>query len=517
MLAETAAPKRGGGVDGDWQADAPTERQLRYIEVLGGDPSSVRTKGQARELIDRRRRLRRGSPLDPVRLEDRAVKVGKQVRGDWQSAHLGLLSDLRLRLQEYVDSTMASLRTKLSNPVGSESSRNFRNPDDLVHDAEEELTRLELWRGHGKDVGSLGFWNAKSGGQESEQSSDDASQGQFSTDESSSPWMVWFWIVVIFLALLVAESFANIRLLMDALPGGALDAFLLAALVSAINVGGIGIGFGLLLARLRRHFGDASTLFRLACVAWPIMSVTFNYVAGRHRAAYSLVADAVQENPNASRVVGQYLADVSFNPFVWDFQSLLFATLGFILCCAGLAKGFSSFSSTREGPGASQPAASSGEAEIRNPDEELFAHYESLPERYQHEVDSIRKDVADWYTKLDEERRNVHSTVENLKEEQHRQACINFVEYWFVSSYNSCHPDKITLDRLEKHRLNSYPEPLSVKPSDPGVLEEAATVVADWTAKGQSDYDERVLTARSKIRDLWNDYRDPVLGTSNAG
>jgi len=272
---------------------------------------------------------------------------------------------------------------------------------------------------------------------------------------------------------------------------------------------------GLVLSWIRRTIGSASRLFSGACAVWALVAVSFNFlIAGRHREAYSRVVAAIQENPTEPPpLLPEILPNVSFNFLGWDFLAFLFATLGLGLCCIGLWKGFTAFPDpTRH----DTEAPANDEADIDNPDEELFARYESLPHRYQQKVEALRAQVADWYIRLDEERRNVQGTVENLKEDQHRQACINFVEYSFASSYNGCHPAKISLERVEEHRLDKNPEPLTVKPSDLGVLEEAAAVVADWTDKGRSEFDDKVLEARTQISASWKNYQPMVLGKSNA-
>lgn len=464
--------------DGDWNHVPPTEKQVRYIAVLGGDPATVKTKRQASEEIDRLRRLRRGSPLDPAALEERGRAAGANADGDWKSAHDGMLAGLRLEMQEYVDQTFVSLRQRLGN-----RPRRHLLTGGLLQRFEGECKRLGYRRKQGirpteRPLGESGPNGPLSAAGDSE-----------AGDERSRMLDLIGWLAV----CIVGEAMVNIALLMEAQPGGALAAFLVAVLVSVINVGFVGAGWGFLAALIKRHVGLTARFWSFTGAA-ALLALWFNHLLGRHREAFARITEATEQEVAggpAAPPLREVLATVEANPLAWELQPLLFALLGICLCAVGFAKGFT-FNSRRV----------------------AFAKaYVTLLDDYDRRLTDAHKEAVEWYGVLDQDRRRVNGVVRRLQEDGDRQACIGCLEYAFVVAFKNHHAEKIDLGTLAAHRDGRSPEPLQVTPSDPEVLNETNAVADWWGESGASELDAALAEARSQLVKLWEDYHSPVLGT----
>lgn len=506
-----------GSPEGDWDHHAPTEKQLGYIKVLGADPSSIRTKREASDRIDSLLRTRGRWPLDPDLLQQRGARASAESDGEWRSAHHSLLASLRLDLQNYVDLSLNNLRTKLSDPLGPGGSSQSWGPKELVQRAEQELKQLELCRKCGQPPDSLSL----SGGQGiGNAEPEDAPTQTFPVDDDSKIHGTgWLGLLAVFAGCVTIEAAANIGLLMSALPGGALAAFLLAVLISVINVGGFGISLGLLLFTLRRHFGSTrSSLYQAVWGAWMLSALAFNLVAGRHREAYARVLQEIEKDPTAPVPAPRdLLPEIPFNPLAWELEALLFALLGMFLCALGFAKGFTfwrgkagNHGDDNRGQGKSAEADTVTEATLPIT-RQLFNAFLSLPKRYQRGLTDLRGEVANWYRQLDQERRNVTTLLERLKVEENRRACIDNVEHAFIVAHNKNYPSKIDLQCVEAHRLKKYTEPLAVTASDPQVLDEAGALVSEWRESGKAEFDKRIAAAHEEITVIWNNYKPLCL------
>lgn len=518
---------------GEWDSIPPTQRQLRYIKVLGGEPSSVHSKREASDLIDRLRG-RRHWPLDRDRLAMRGVRAGagQTEKGEWRSTHHSLLASVQLDLQEYVNLSLGNLKTKLSDPLGPNGSVWSQGPSEIVRRAEEELNRLALCRKHGQPPGSIQFMNdgkATSDHNLKPEHEPTPTQSTLVDKDSRVHWTDWLWLIAVFAFCVVIESMANIGLLMDALPGGALAAFLLAVLISAINVGGFGIGAGLVVSLLRRRLGGTRHwLYPITWGCWIVVAFLFNLVAGRHREAYARVVEQIREAPTAAvPSVRDILADVSFNPLTWEFQALLFALLGMFLCAVGFAKGFYFIRDERT----TQRLRDNGLQEEESPDQivyvengdgveaaspyrrQRFDAFVRLPQLCQDRLAELRGDVANWYRTLDQERRNVMTLLEDLKEEQNNKAYIDIIEHAFIVAHNNNNPDKIDLQRVETNRREKYAGSLAVTISASQVLDEAAALVSEWKRSGQTELDKRIADAQQEISAICKKYEPIILGT----
>ena len=511
----------------------PTDRQLRYIEVLGGDPSDAGSNREASDRINQLLLLRRVHwPLDPEILAERGAKAGAVASGGWQSAHQRLLAGLRLDLQEYVNLSLGNLQAKLSDPLGRGGSSQSQGPDELVRMAEGELQRLELYQKWGQPLDALpspGGGHAFSEQNQQHETETISAAAHLQHEESKADWMPWLWLIAVFAVCVTVEAGLNIGLLMGGLEGGGLEAFLLAVLTSMINVGGLGIAAGYFLYTLRRRVVAATPwLYQTAWGIWGAFALGFNLLAGRHRQSYARVTQAKEADPNSNLTAGEVLPEISFNPFTWELPALLFALLGIILCAVACAKGLA-FARDRAGDSGTDalprqddshheknvfsPVDIGGGAEVVAPrDVQLFGAFASLPQRYRDKLTKeLRERVADWYRALDEERRNVKTLLDALNEQENAQACIDIVEQAFIAGHNGASPQKIDIQKVVAHRQDKYPN-LLPSVTDSGVLDEAVDLVDEWGQSGQSEFDKRIAEAQDKITQMWKDYQPLVLG-----
>ena len=242
---------------------------------------------------------------------------------------------------------------------------------------------------------------------------------------------------------------------------------------------------------------------------------------GRHREAYARVAETVRSNPTDDAPLPQaLLPEIAFNPLTWEFQALLFALLGMILCAVGFAKGFTfirsaGFRHDTDADIEAAPETSGQDDSVRTAQDKMPRHvvtaYEDVLNQFRAGIGRLRDDVADWHASLDQKRRDMHGTVNVLKEEKNRQACIECVTHAFISEYNNRHAEKIDLATVEAHREQRYREPILVTPSDAVVLEEAATLAIDWKKSGQANLERRITDAQEEMIALWARYEPLVL------
>ncbi len=520
----------------DWDGRPPTEHQRRNIRVLGGNPADVRTKQEASDLIDRLRRLQGPSPLDPYKLEKRGKEAGGEAGSDWKSAHDSLLAGLRLDLQQYINATLDSLRSMLSESCGSKGGRLFQ-PQRLVREAEVQLERLRVWRRSGLQAGvpmpeirpppPEGVTQGVSGGGGSVSERGDPEESAVPTArEGPSGW----WLIATCSVIVILESLLNVSLLMNALETGILGAILLAFLVSGINVGGLGIGGGLLFSLLRRQPWAKGLVQGAFFSGWLVVAMGFSLIAGRHREAYSRIVEAVRLDPTGARPSPQELMPgIAFNPLTWDFQALLFALLGLILCAVGFAKGFTFIKAGK--PGAADAnrtdantlgdgdtlgqngRAGAGSNRHAGTDRHIVTAYEEVLNQFQVGVSALRSEAAEWYGTLNQKSRDIHHTVSMIADEKNRQACMDCVTHAFIREYNNENVEKIELTTVEEYRQQKYSEPLLVTPSDAGTLEEADALAAEWRESGQEDLERRITEAQEEMMALWIRYWPLILGS----
>lgn len=493
----TEAPPKG-----DWSNLSPTEKQLNYIRVLGGDPSSVQNKREAADLIDSLVERRKRSPLNPFSLEERGAKWGREAGEDWHSAHYGLLAGLRLDLQQYINTTLDSLRAKLSNSTGPRSSSRVFGPINLARDVKVRLEQLRVWRQHGNPArppappNGIGQSNGRPPvlGPEAV----NRSQSERQHDVRS------LWNTLAF--LIVGEAVLNMFLLMRALPDALLGAFILAFIVSVINVGGIGASVGLAIARFGRGVSR-----QVGWGLWAILALGFNLIAGRHRAAYARVISEINQNPTVPPPLpSDLLPEVSFNPVSWEFEALLFALLGLLVCGWGFAKGFGFREPEFQDRGDDNPIRP--KRTIAGSNHRAHSEYQDVLRQFRKDSVQLREETEAWYETLDQDRRDVSYVVKMLEEKQNRQACVDCVVHAFIAAYNNNHAEKLTLHVVETHRRERYEEPLLVTPSDPKVLDEAAELITKWQHSEREQFEERLSQTQDEVTEMWGKYEPLLFG-----
>ncbi len=161
--------------------------------------------------------------------------------------------------------------------------------------------------------------------------------------KTSADWLLFFAILGLIVLL---ESAANMSLLSTAIEGGLIQAFMVALLVSIINVMGVGTGIGFLCAFL---FRKARTVCYVFLPIWFFLVVVLNLVVGRHREGFVRDIEAKEKAADAASAVegidslvitAEELSEISFGVHAWHFESVLFFLLGIVLSCFGFYKGF---------------------------------------------------------------------------------------------------------------------------------------------------------------------------------
>ncbi len=470
-------------------------------------------------------------------LAERGAKAGAEAGGLWQSAHQSLLASLRLDLQDYVNLSLSNLRAKLSDPLGPGGSSQSQGPDELVRSAEAELEQLALCRNFGQSPDGLA---SRNGGNDGNDASTQVQQSEIQAvsgvsrpgdNDATAPWIQWLLMLSLGAVFIAIEAGLNTELLRGGLEGGALAAFLQALLISLINVGGLGIAAGYFLFTLRRRFAAMTPwLYQAAWGGWVVLVLGFNYVAGRYRQSLAVETEAMRTDSTLLNAASGN-SDISFNPFVWEMEALLVAIMGIILCALGCAKGFT-FARKMAGDSAIDTLPrrndqhqeknvfsavdGDGGTKAAPHHRQLFNAFVSLPQLYYDKrTQALREQVADWYRELDQERRNVTTLVDTLKEKKNTQASIDILEQAFIAAHNGSSPNKVDIQRVEAHRQDKHSDSLlSVAVLEPEALNEAAKLVDEWGKSGQSEFDKRIAAVHGEITRIWKNYQPLVLGDS---
>ncbi len=511
---KTGDGKRGR-VDPDTGSDAFT------IETEGSEDGADGSRRKERVRLER-------DPSVPERLKRKGKDAAREGQGRWKSAHLSLLSGLQLDVQDFADRWLFRIRDLMSDPLGPHGSLRQRGPSQLVSEAEEELKKLEICRKWGRPIS---FLKLEIEGKGTERKEEEAPAGPPPAEKSDKGSATKIWgLILIALCLLVFESFWNVGLLLSALEGGAVEAFMLALLLSFVNVGAVGIGLGTLLQFLQRKIGQTKRgLYHAAWGGWIVLMLGFNMIMGRHREAYGRVAEEITANPTGVRPTpGSFLPEISWIPINWDLQALAFCLVGIAVCAAGCVKGFTFMRKLRgdepkdvelqrSGVGSVSQVDFEGKIklEANNADNEsqIFDTFMSLPQRYGRRLaHELRNQVAGWYQKLDRERREVQTKIDWLNNEQNWQALVDTAEHAFVAAHNANYPEKIDREQVAAHRQEKYPNPLTKPTSDAEILRDAAEAVEGWKKEGRDEFDDRLESAFAKVTEVWKRYKPLILG-----
>lgn len=321
----------------------------------------------------------------------------------------------------------------------------------------------------------------------------------------------WILFAAILAVMVLGESAANMALLASALEGGLIQAFMVATLVSIINVAGIGAGAGFLYAFLFRKLRN---VFYAVLPVWFAALLILNLLVGRHRENFILDIEAKEHaaEANASNlseglsslvVSSSEITEVSLNPVAWHFESGLFFLLGMVLCSFGFYKGLSFMR-----PGENIKPFLDKLDKLKQKIEQGIG---TIPAQCGERLVSLRKKVADEIVKLDQIVKKAENDFEDM--EVRWDIIINVIETEFVNSYNQAHPSqKISMDNIRSAEVAaSFP----ATEADRGTIVRGKKSVSDYENEVQTKFYDTVASINSQILDMQHEYRQALDSLMN--
>ena len=433
------------------------------------------------------------SPGHTVFLIPDVEQIVKNAYGNWKPAHMKLLITMRKLCENRVNETLQTVSTELSKPLNGWHFNRTKAASQLVVEARNELKALQLRHiKHEQEEAKLPGLNEidlPTGGQ-------------------------WLKLIALLAVFIVLEAAANMMLLAPALTTGLVGAFVTALLVSAINVGALGAGSGLLVSALNRHSKTRTPLFS-ACGAVFVIALVLNLIVGRHREGFTR---HIEMRDQAGQSVGnvtiasarELAAEVSLNPATWELQSFLFFVLGLALCAVGFYKGYTFVRAGTK----REKAKVILDKELTD----IKTQYLTLPDRYRGKLHHLRSEVAGWMEELDQKRLQAEDIFEDIKKRWENGGHLGFVEAEFIIAYNFHNTEEIDHDMLNNHRdeINvdlSFP----AGEADRHVLEHAQSIVSSWRESQRDEFFERVHEELLNIEGFWQRYETVVLGRAETG
>lgn len=448
---------------------------------------------------------------------DKLAEFYGKESGDWQAAHIALIADVRREYQHFVNTTFKRLGHQLSERENGWDFEKKREIDPIVSKAESELKHLqhrskeyaEKWEGFDRKLQSLKshFPHVDI---ELVKSERDKAKG-------SGDWVLLFGILLI---CIVFEAAVNMSLLASALTTGLIGAFVIAVLVSFLNVGVVGAGSGLLFNNIlsQPKKNQLPSIVRPALwVIWFLVVLLLNVFFGRHRENFARIIEqneatagqAYEGVAEAFASAAENVTSISWNILDWQFESVLFLLLGIGLSIFAFYKTFTFI----------QPAERDFRAlgqELDNLDlvrTNIEDQFHSLPERYYEMTGALRARVSAYVQDLTREYGKAKVAFEDLQDDWEKNHIIDPMEAKFVMFHNNSHPDKINLERLKKHRQDknidtSFP----ATSADHQHLVDAQEFIVDWSAAGKDIFFKAISEAGRQIDVRREDYRQPVLG-----
>ncbi|MXW63649.1 MAG: hypothetical protein F4Y00_00700 [Bacteroidetes bacterium SB0662_bin_6] len=446
----------------------------------------------SRETDEKQPGVTRTSPGHTVFLIPDVEQIVKNADGHWKPAHTKLLIATRKLCENRVNDALQTIRSELSKPLNGWQFKRTKSPAQLTVEARNELKSLQLRHvKHEQEEVKLPGVN----------------------EVDLPKWEKWLGMIALLALFIVLEAAANMTLLSSALSTGLVGAFITALLVSAINVGALGAGSGLLVSALNRHSKTKTPVY-IACGAAFVIVLALNLIVGRHREGFTRLIEARDQ---AGQSVGdvtiasarELAASVSLNPAAWELESFLFFALGLALCAVGFYKGY-----TFVRAGVKREKA---KAILDKELADIKTQYLTLPDRYRDKLHDLRSEVAGWVEGLDQKRLQAEDVFEDIKKRWENGGHLGFVEAEFVIAYNFHNTEEIDHDMLNSHR-----DGISVDLSFPAggadlrVLEEAQSIVSSWRESQRDEFFDQVHEELLNIEGTWKNYQSVVLGRVEA-
>ena len=318
----------------------------------------------------------------------------------------------------------------------------------------------------------------------------------------------WVLFIAILAVMILIESTANMSLLAGALEGGLIQAFVVAVLVSIINVAGVGAGAGFLCAFLYRKMRE---LFYFVFSMWFVVVVFLNLIVGRHRENFVLDIEAKEKIAEAGAVdlsgglsslvvSAADIAAVSFNPITWKFESVLFFLLGIGLSAFGFYKGLSFFA-----PGENiKPFLE----KLDTLKQEINQGIEAIPKQCNDKLSTLRQDVGQEITDLNHVVNKGENAFQSM--EHGWDIIINVIETEFVNSYNFADPtQKIAEEDIRGAKVAAvFPATSAVRET----ITRGKNAIQDYDKHGKEKFFNTIASITSKILNMQCEYRDAIQG-----
>ena len=426
--------------------------------------------------------------IDIDALNKKAKKLADNAgKGEWRSAHLKLLSHIREEYQLAANNVLSRLRSQQGEVLNGWSYDCSQRPGQVTIDAKGALLALQnrtnAWLASRRIVTPIPVTRPPRTALDTKTGRD------------------WAQFVILLLTMIAVEAVFSIVLLMQADPNSVVGAFTKAFLASVVNVGALGAGCGMLGYLVHKN-PSTKRWTVLGGSIWGVAVLGLNWMLGRQRQAYLLVADS--KHPDTAEFtinLPQAMDQTSSFPWDWGFDALLFMLLGVALCGFAFAKGYTFM---RPSKSKTEPPTSEREA--------ILAEYKGLSEKYRRILtDEIRGRVAGWVERLNDEYAQANNALEDLEDDWEVGLVAKAVIGTFILEHNATRVDIISHADLEQNkRENKVTMPFPVTPADRAVLADVRGHLDKWSLEGQEKFFADITNETQRINVLWEKY-DKVI------
>lgn len=318
---------------------------------------------------------------------------------------------------------------------------------------------------------------------------------------------------------ILIEGIVNTSLLMRALEGGAVAAFLIAVLVSVLNMGFVGAGVGYLISLVRKQWPQWQWLL---IGLWATVAVVLNLFLGRHREALArLVAkqgQSVEQGAvSITALIQDEVANTPLRPYEWHhLEALLFSLISLALCVIGFYKGYQYLSGRAQDDDRGKKAKRRKvrdelDRAIAEKRTEIRQGLKEISPKYRGHLDELRKDVAGWIENLQKLQNDALNRLQDMQQKWDKRVAADLAESVFAREFSATHPTKIDSSMLKAHRVdNSLNLPFPATEADWNILKEAGIQIDRWENSGMEGFFRLVSAKGDEIDDLVARYMEPI-------
>ena len=423
-----------------------------------------------------------------------ATKAGQRLL-DWQASYVAMIKDVSGFYSTEINKIIYPINKKLGAYLNGLTWDLKNQPDAILLQADNEY-KASLNDAMKYNHGRVEF-NKKL--EKEKQYFPDLSEDDIrkTTVKTPAHWTLFFAILGIIVLL---ESVANMALLARALEGGLIQAFLVATLVSIINVMGVGTGVGFFLAFL---FRKLRKFFNIALPIWFGTVLLLNLEVGRHREGFILDIEAKEraaestnsvDGLNSLVVVSEKFSDVTYSLHSWHFESVLFFLLGIVLSCFGFYKGFC-FLATGENLKLFLDKLDALKEKVEQ-------KISSMPNQYREQLEDLRKKVSDEISQINEAVSSGDNKFQDM--EAGWNILIDVIGTEFINSYNQAHPgEKITMETIASAKVAAK---FPATPADRDSITKGMEAMQEYRSNEQTIFNDKISSINEKIAKRQEEY-----------